>query len=126
MCGIAGIVSRQEVPQRLYRALLNLEYRGYDSCGLAVINDGRIECRKNVGKIAEVNRKERFEEMRGVTGIAHTRWATTGAVTTPNSHPHLSNGNKLALVHNGIISNYVSLRDGLLKKGYHFRSETDT
>ncbi len=126
MCGISAIASHKPVANKLLMTLQNLEYRGYDSCGMALFNDNQIEMRKNIGSVDEVNAIERFEEMRGNLGIAHTRWATHGGVTPENSHPHTSNDNNFVIVHNGIFSNYQSLRDDLKSKGYKFFSETDT
>ncbi|MDH3602164.1 MAG: class II glutamine amidotransferase, partial [Candidatus Tectomicrobia bacterium] len=104
----------------------NLEYRGYDSAGMAVLTDGHLQVRKDTGKIAEVESRLRLSQMRGQAGIAHTRWATHGAVTQPNSHPHVSADNRFAIVHNGIIENYQPLRQVLQAQGYVFRSETDS
>jgi glutamine---fructose-6-phosphate transaminase (isomerizing) len=126
MCGIAGIVSSSNITNRLLKALISLEYRGYDSCGIAIIENGKIHLRKDKGAILEVDKKHQFHQMSGKTGIAHTRWATTGIPNTENSHPHLSCNGDFALVHNGIISNYRELRDELKLKGHVFKSATDT
>jgi len=126
MCGIAGIISVRNISDRLLRSIKNLEYRGYDSCGVAILGEDRIEIRKEVGTVEEVDRKERLAEPQGFLGIAHTRWATHGKVTQINSHPHLSCDGKLAVVHNGIISNYRALKDELILLGHRFVSETDT
>ncbi|HEY7711995.1 MAG TPA: class II glutamine amidotransferase, partial [Candidatus Entotheonella sp.] len=104
----------------------NLEYRGYDSAGMAVLTDGCLQVRKDTGKIAEVESRLQLSQMRGQAGIAHTRWATHGGVTQPNSHPHVSADNRFAIVHNGIIENYLPLRQALQAQGYVFRSETDS
>ncbi|MBN1879394.1 glutamine--fructose-6-phosphate transaminase (isomerizing) [bacterium] len=126
MCGIVGIVSSSRVAPKLVRSLLNLEYRGYDSCGLAVCNNGVIDVRKDKGPVKQVSEILKFNEMNGMIGIGHTRWATTGAVTRENAHPHASNQGEFALVHNGIISNYRDLRQMLESKDYQFLSDTDT
>ena len=126
MCGICAIASNGDVSLELYKALLALEYRGYDSCGIAVLNGEAIRIKKNVGEVEEVNQKEKFSQLRGNIGIAHTRWATHGGVTQKNSHPHFSNNSEFCLVHNGIISNYIELKEKLKKKKYQFYSETDT
>ncbi len=126
MCGITGIVSTADICPQLFESMQNLEYRGYDSAGMAVLSDGHLEVRKDTGKIMEVEQRQRLSAMHGSTGIAHTRWATHGGVTQPNSHPHLSSDNRFAIVHNGIIENYVSLQRVLQAQGYVFRSETDS
>jgi glucosamine--fructose-6-phosphate aminotransferase (isomerizing) len=126
MCGIAGIISVRNVSDRLLRSIKNLEYRGYDSCGVAILGKDRIEMRKEVGTVEEVDRKEKLAEPQGLAGISHTRWATHGKVTQINSHPHLSCDGKIAVVHNGIISNYRALKDELTLLGHRFVSETDT
>ncbi len=126
MCGISAIASRTNVAEPLLQCLRNLEYRGYDSCGMAIISDNKLSIRKNIGNVDEVNQKEFFPEMPGHIGIAHTRWATHGEVTPENSHPHLSNNGEFVIVHNGIFSNYKSLKADLESKGYVFYSATDT
>ncbi|MBN1354880.1 glutamine--fructose-6-phosphate transaminase (isomerizing) [bacterium] len=126
MCGIAGIAGSENVVPRLYKALLNLEYRGYDSCGIAALKNGEIEIRKDSGPVNEVGRRHRFHEMSGNPGIGHTRWATTGKPSLLNAHPHSSCSGDFALIHNGIISNYRELREKLIRKGHQFKSETDT
>ena len=126
MCGISGIVGSSDITRRLYNCMLNLEYRGYDSCGMAVLSNGRIEVRKNIGRVAEVSEKEKFAELRGNLGIAHSRWATHGAPSKINSHPHISPNGRIAVIHNGIIGNYLPLKEELIAKGHVFKSETDT
>ncbi len=126
MCGISGIVHSENFGRNLLNSIRNLEYRGYDSCGVAVIQNGKIDLRKNIGGIDDVNLKERLDQMQGKIGIAHTRWATHGSVTQENAHPHLSANRKFAVVHNGIISNYQQLRERLLSEGVCFESLTDT
>lgn len=127
MCGIAGIVAGSEVADALARSIQNLEYRGYDSCGIAILDEGAsIHARKNVGSVADAMKDELFSGLTGCVGIAHTRWATHGAVTPANAHPHLSADGRFALVHNGIISNHRKFRPKLTAAGYNFLSETDS
>jgi glucosamine--fructose-6-phosphate aminotransferase (isomerizing) len=131
MCGIVGYIGKAEAPKVLINGLRRLEYRGYDSAGLAVMDGDRIAVAKAPGKVAALKDRaradwpaERFT--RASTGIAHTRWATHGPPTEANAHPHLDQSGDIALVHNGIIENYRSLRARLEGKGHHFLSETDT
>jgi glucosamine--fructose-6-phosphate aminotransferase (isomerizing) len=131
MCGIVGYIGKAEAPKVLINGLRRLEYRGYDSAGLAVMDGDRIAVAKAPGKVAALKDRaradwpaERFS--RANTGIAHTRWATHGPPTEANAHPHLDQSGDIALVHNGIIENYRSLRARLEGKGHHFLSETDT
>lgn len=127
MCGIVGAVAERDVSPILIEGLKRLEYRGYDSSGLAVIDQGSGELRRlrRLGKVNElVNANQEFATP-GKIGIAHTRWATHGRPSESNAHPHMS-GNELAIVHNGIIENYQILREQLITKGYEFNSETDT
>jgi glucosamine--fructose-6-phosphate aminotransferase (isomerizing) len=126
MCGIVGYTGARDAAPLLLEGLQRLEYRGYDSAGLAVVADGRIEVQKAVGKISVLEKELGGDLPPGRTGIAHTRWATHGAPTTANAHPHTDCGGTLALVHNGIIENAGSLRAALAKRGHVFRSETDT
>ena len=127
MCGIVGAISKNNVVPTLLECLKRLEYRGYDSAGVAVIESPNNNLRRlrSVGKIDSLNKKLEEESLSGNTGIAHTRWATHGAPTEFNAHPHFSS-NTFALVHNGIIENYQELRENLIKSGYKFSSETDT
>jgi len=130
MCGICGVVGKTSksgiVGKDLHIGLLNLEYRGYDSCGAATIEGKNILVKKNVGKVQEVNSIERIDEMKGEVGIAHSRWSTHGIVNKINAHPHASCNSDFVAVHNGIISNYKELRDELKTKGHKFLSDTDT
>ena len=126
MCGICAIAGTQGISKPLLTSLLRLEYRGYDSCGMMLFDGERCRVRKDVGDIHSVNGKVRFLEMKGCIGLAHTRWATHGGVTRTNSHPHLSNDGSFALVHNGILSNYLEVRNELAEKGFRFESETDS
>lgn len=127
MCGIVGYVGRQEAAPILLEGLKTLEYRGYDSAGVAVQKDGAIQMVKARGMIKNLCEKTHDgARLRGSIGIGHTRWATHGAPTDENAHPHMSNDQKFAIVHNGIIENYLELREMLLAKGYVFHSETDT
>jgi glucosamine--fructose-6-phosphate aminotransferase (isomerizing) len=124
MCGIIGIIGKEDVADRLLDGLRRLEYRGYDSAGIATVSDGAIERRRAEGKLSNLARELAAEPLPGTVGIAHTRWATHGAPTTSNAHPHATN--EIALVHNGIIENFKSLREELIARGRHFASETDT
>ena len=124
MCGIVGIVGKEEVAERLFDGLKRLEYRGYDSAGIATDVDGRIERRRASGKLVNLGKELAANPLPGTTGIAHTRWATHGGPTTNNAHPHATG--ELALVHNGIIENFKPLRDELIARGRKFESETDT
>src|SRR5438309_9562556 len=127
MCGIVGYVGRAHAGPILLDGLRRLEYRGYDSAGLAVINGGRLETRKCAGRIAALAKRVGKQPVSGSLGISHTRWATHGKVTDENAHPHFDASGKLALVHNGVIENYQALKEQLIQGGdTNFRSETDT
>ncbi|MDO6836749.1 glutamine--fructose-6-phosphate transaminase (isomerizing) [Pseudoalteromonas carrageenovora] len=125
MCGIVGAVAERPVNRILVEGLKRLEYRGYDSAGVALLEGSTLNTVKAVGKVVNVEAALEKAGVSGHTGIAHTRWATHGSVTEENAHPHVSN-NQLALVHNGIIENHASLRASLKEEGYEFLSETDT
>jgi glucosamine--fructose-6-phosphate aminotransferase (isomerizing) len=126
MCGIVGYTGPRQAATLVLEGLKRLEYRGYDSAGLAIVDGGRIEVHKAAGKIAVLEKELAGNLPTGHTAIAHTRWATHGAPTTTNAHPHTDCGGTLALVHNGIIENAGALRTALTKRGHVFRSETDT
>ncbi|WP_334030819.1 glutamine--fructose-6-phosphate transaminase (isomerizing) [Alteromonas sp. P256] len=126
MCGIVGAVAERNVVEILLEGLKRLEYRGYDSAGVALLqSDGNLTRIRRTGKVQELADAVAKSEALGSTGIAHTRWATHGGVTEANAHPHFSS-ERVAVVHNGIIENYVSLRNQLTEKGYRFTSDTDT
>ena len=125
MCGIVGYIGKADAPTVLINGLRRLEYRGYDSAGIAILDEGRIVVTKAPGKVSVLNEQARsawpaarFD--RCTTGIAHTRWATHGPPTEVNAHPHLDQSGEIALVHNGIIENYRSLRARLEAKGHLF------
>jgi glucosamine--fructose-6-phosphate aminotransferase (isomerizing) len=126
MCGIIGCVNDDVVAPILLQGLKHVEYRGYDSAGIATINGGTLRVRKGAGKVAEIEQKFKLSALAGTTGIAHTRWATHGGVTDRNAHPQTSCREGVAIVHNGIIENYIELRKGLRGKGHLFKSETDS
>ena len=125
MCGIIGYIGSRNAGTTLFKGLKKLEYRGYDSAGVATL-DGKLVVRKDKGKINEINNSLHFDEMPGTMGIAHTRWATHGGVTKENAHPHTDCKNEIALVHNGIIENFQELGKELSEKGHRFRSQTDS
>lgn len=125
MCGIVGYIGKKQAYPILINGLRRLEYRGYDSAGLSIIN-GLLKLYKTKGKVIDLERFVRDRDISGTTGIAHTRWATHGEPNDVNAHPHYSPSGKMALVHNGIIENYNSLKKELLNRGYTFTSETDT
>ncbi len=126
MCGIIGYVGSQKASNILIDGLTTLEYRGYDSAGIATVEDNKIVVMKDKGRVKNVTELEGFNNLNGTYGIAHTRWATHGKPSKENSHPHLDNSNNFAVVHNGIIENYNELKKFLTTKGYSFYSQTDT
>lgn len=127
MCGIVGYTGHRKVAPILLTGLERLEYRGYDSAGISIIDNGRILTEKSIGRIRVlVSHTNGGENINGTIGIGHTRWATHGKPSDINAHPHLSENKKISVVHNGIIENYVELREFLTSKGFKFKSETDT
>ena len=125
MCGIVGYIGEQDATSILLNGLKRLEYRGYDSAGVAVVNGG-LTVKKRVGKVSVLDRVLQTEPVSGTVGIGHTRWATHGAPNDLNAHPHTDEDGEIALIHNGIIENYAALKKKLAADGYTFRSETDT
>ena len=126
MCGIVGYIGKQKAHPILLSGLSKLEYRGYDSAGIAIIENNKIKILKDKGRVEKLFNKKELNSFKGTVGIAHTRWATHGIPSKENSHPHLDNNHKIAVVHNGIIENYIELRNFLEKNNYIFYSETDT
>ncbi|MGG5577116.1 glutamine--fructose-6-phosphate transaminase (isomerizing) [Myroides sp. C15-4] len=126
MCGIVGYIGHRDAYPVIIKGLTRLEYRGYDSAGLAVFNGETINLCKTKGKVADLENKATDAIKKGTIGIGHTRWATHGVPNDVNSHPHFSNSGELVIIHNGIIENYDSLKQELIKRGYIFHSETDT
>ncbi len=125
MCGIVGYIGNQQAAPILLNGLKRLEYRGYDSAGIAVINGG-LTVKKRAGKVSTLDRLLQSEPVSGTIGIGHTRWATHGAPTDLNAHPHTDNEGEIALIHNGIIENFAALKKKLASEGYTFKTETDT
>lgn len=126
MCGIVGYVGPKDIDSVLLVGLERLEYRGYDSAGIATICDGELGIRRKVGKLRILDKSLRDEPLKGNIGVGHTRWATHGEPIEANAHPHLDCTGRLAIVHNGIIENYSSLKEKLVKEGHIFQSDTDT
>jgi len=126
MCGIVGYVGKQKAAAIILEGLKRLEYRGYDSAGLAVLQGNRIDVAKKIGRVETLAKEAARHSFTGTTGIGHTRWATHGGVTDENAHPHVSSDGKFAIIHNGVIENYNSIKKFLLSKGFTFASETDT
>ena len=120
MCGIIGYIGNSEATPILIDGLRRLEYRGYDSAGIATLAAGQMELRKCAGRIASLTQLVQKNPTRGSAGIGHTRWATHGLVTDDNAHPHLDQSGKLALIHNGVIENFQQLRDQLISQGHTF------
>ena len=126
MCSIIGYYGNEIAAPILVKGLKRMEYRGYDSVGVATESENQIELKKGTGKVNEVNSKVQLDTLPGKVGIGHTRWATHGKVTDANAHPHPSNSGKIAIVHNGIIENFEDLKSQLETEGYSFKSETDS
>jgi glucosamine--fructose-6-phosphate aminotransferase (isomerizing) len=126
MCGIVAYIGNKEAYPIIVKGLKRLEYRGYDSAGIALLNHGVINLYKRQGKVANLEEFALGKDLSGNSGIGHTRWATHGAPNDVNAHPHYSNDQKIALIHNGIIENYNSLKEELIARGYIFKSQTDT
>ena len=125
MCGIVGYIGSRDAYPVVLKGLKRLEYRGYDSAGVALINDG-LKVYKKKGRVAELEDAVIGKDVSGHIGIGHTRWATHGEPSDRNAHPHVSNNGNFAMIHNGIIENYAQIKNELLKKGYTFSSDTDT
>ena len=127
MCGIVGAISERKVSRILLEGLKRLEYRGYDSAGIALLSEtsAKLQLLRSVGKVKKLSDTVIKRKLQGDTGIAHTRWATHGKPSVSNAHPH-SSQNEIAIVHNGIIENHESVRSRLAKKGYEFKTETDS
>src|SRR4051812_43360969 len=126
MCGIVGYVGKQKAAPLIIEGLKRLEYRGYDSAGVAVLQDGHFTVAKKIGRVANLEQEASRHRLHGNFGMGHTRWATHGGVTDANAHPHVSSDSKFALIHNGVIENYSQMKQFLAAKGYTFSSETDT
>ena len=126
MCGIIGYVGNNNCVPYIIDGLKKLEYRGYDSAGLAVLQNGNLVTVRAVGKVAELEKATLIANPKGTTGIGHTRWATHGKPSEENSHPHTDCTGDIVVVHNGIIENYLTLRAKLEARGHRFKSETDT
>ena len=124
MCGIVGIIGQEAVAPAILDALKRLEYRGYDSAGISTLESGRLDRRRSEGKLRNLENRLAEQPLSGTIGIGHTRWATHGAPTENNAHPHMTD--KVSVVHNGIIENYQELRDGLIGRGVRFTTDTDT
>ncbi len=126
MCGIVGYVGKQKAAPLILEGLKRLEYRGYDSAGVTILQEGRFDLVKKIGRVANLEKEPATHKLNGSYGMGHTRWATHGGVTDANAHPHISSDGQIALIHNGVIENYSKIKKFLLEKGYTFKSETDT
>ena len=125
MCGIVGYIGQKNAISIVMSGLYRLEYRGYDSAGVAYILDNQLHVQKKSGKVSVLN-ETLSNNLDANIAIGHTRWATHGSPSNKNAHPHLSMDKELAIIHNGVIENYVTIKEGLKKRGYKFKSETDT
>ena len=126
MCSIIGYYGSGKAAPIMVSGLKRMEYRGYDSVGIATKVENAVQIRKGVGRVDEVNKAENLDGLEGTVGIGHTRWATHGKVTRSNAHPHASNTSMVAIVHNGIIENFTELKSNLQLEGFTFESDTDT
>jgi glucosamine--fructose-6-phosphate aminotransferase (isomerizing) len=126
MCGIVGYIGFRDATPIILDGLQRLEYRGYDSAGIAVVTEGEINIRRDVGKLSNLRSRVEVSPISGAIGIGHTRWATHGVPAERNAHPHISMNNEFVVVHNGIVENYLELREELMAEGVEFKSETDT
>ncbi|MFT7350979.1 MAG: glucosamine--fructose-6-phosphate aminotransferase (isomerizing), partial [Flavobacterium sp.] len=126
MCGIVGYIGYREAYPIVIKGLKRLEYRGYDSAGIMLFENNELVVSKTKGKVSDLEEKSKDLNSKATIGMGHTRWATHGVPNDVNSHPHLSNSGRLAIIHNGIIENYQPLKQELTKRGYHFKSDTDT
>src|SRR5262245_14606790 len=126
MCGIVGYIGSKDVSEVIVDGLRRLEYRGYDSAGIAVVKDGKIEIRRSPGKLRNLEGILVREPVNGHYGIGHTRWATHGRPSEENAHPHRDGSGKVVVIHNGIIENYIELKRELAAAGCKFVTETDT
>ncbi|HEV3220462.1 MAG TPA: class II glutamine amidotransferase, partial [Candidatus Acidoferrales bacterium] len=126
MCGIVGYIGPKKVVPVIIEGLRKLEYRGYDSAGIAVVNDGKLEVRRAAGKLRNLEEVLQKSPIEGTYGIGHTRWATHGRPTEENAHPHRDCTGQIVVVHNGIIENYLELKEQLQREGHKFVTETDT
>src|SRR6186713_515190 len=126
MCGIVGYVGAREATPIILGGLKRLEYRGYDSAGVAVIHGDQIDVRRDAGKLSQLVDLVSKSPLQGAPGIGHTRWATHGAPSVRNAHPHLGNSGRVVVVHNGIVENFLELKDELISEGITFNSDTDT
>src|SRR5450759_1985238 len=126
MCGIIGYIGPKDVVPVLIEGLRRLEYRGYDSAGVAVVRNGVVAFRRSAGKLSNLEKVIAADPIAGDYGIGHTRWATHGRPTEENAHPHRDCTGKIVVVHNGIVENYLSLKKKLIEEGHKFSTETDT